>query len=72
MSDPKTFYGYLELKKKHVSYPSVMQFKGRLDSGPEVICDLFAECIQQTYTNDVWVPFDRGPEHVPNDPLFGE
>jgi hypothetical protein len=27
--------------------------------------------IQRTYTDDVWVPFDPGPKHVPDDPPFG-
>jgi hypothetical protein len=41
-SDPKTFFGYVNLKKKHVGYPSIMH----LTSGPEEICDLFEEFIQ--------------------------
>jgi hypothetical protein len=36
--------------------------------GTEEICDLFAEFIQRTYSDDVWVPSDPGPEHVPDDP----
>jgi hypothetical protein len=48
-----------------------MHFEGHLASGPEEICDLFAEFIQRTYTDDVWVPSDPGPEHVPDDPPFG-
>jgi hypothetical protein len=28
-----------------------MHFEGRLASGPEEICDLFAEFIQRTYTD---------------------
>jgi hypothetical protein len=48
-----------------------MHFEGRLASGPEEICDLFAEFIQRTYTDDVWVPSDPGPEHVPDDAPFG-
>jgi hypothetical protein len=59
------------LKKKRFGYPSVMHFEGRLASGPEKICDFCAEFIQRTYTNDVWVPSDPGPEHVPDDPPFG-
>jgi hypothetical protein len=34
-TDPKTFFGYVNLKKKRVGYPSVMHFDGRLASGPE-------------------------------------
>jgi hypothetical protein len=41
-----------------------MHFEGRLASGPEEIWGLLAEFIQQTYTHDVWVPSDPGPEHV--------
>jgi hypothetical protein len=48
-----------------------MHFEGRLASGPEKICDLFAKSVQRTYANDVWVLSDPGPEHVPDDPLFG-
>jgi hypothetical protein len=47
-----------------------VHFEGRLASGPEEICDLFAKFIKQTYTGDVWVPSDPGPEHVPDDPPF--
>jgi hypothetical protein len=42
-----------------------------LASDPEEICDLFAEFIQRTYTDDVWVPNDTGPEHVLDEPPFG-
>jgi hypothetical protein len=69
-SDPKTFFGYVDLKKKCVGYSSVMHFEGCLASGPEKICDLFAENIPWTYTDDVRVPYDPGSEHVPDDPLF--
>jgi hypothetical protein len=65
--DPKAF----DLKKKRVDYPSVMHFESRLASGSEEICDLFAEFIQRTYTDDIWVPFDLSPKHVPDDPPFG-
>jgi hypothetical protein len=72
-SDPKTFLGYVELKKKRVGYPSIMHFEDCLGSSPEKICDLSAEFIQRTYTDDVWLPYDPGPgpEHVPGDPPFG-
>jgi hypothetical protein len=74
----RPFFGYVDLKKKRVSYPSVMHFKVRLASGLEDIYELFAEFIQRTYmfvvlryiyigiyTDDVWVTSDPGPEHVP-------
>jgi hypothetical protein len=43
-----------------------MDFKGRLASGPEEICVLFAEFIQRTFAYDGWVPSDPDP-----DPPFG-
>jgi hypothetical protein len=46
--DPKTFFGYVDLKKKRVGYPSVMYFESRLASGPGDICNLFADFIQRT------------------------
>jgi hypothetical protein len=48
-----------------------MHFEGSFASGSEEICDLFAEFIQRTYADDVWVPSDPVPEHVPDDPPFG-
>jgi hypothetical protein len=44
-SDPKAFFGYLDLKKKRVGYPLVMHFDGHLASGLDNICDLFADFI---------------------------
>jgi hypothetical protein len=70
-SDRKTFFGYVDLKTKHVGYPSVTHFESSLVSGPEEICELFAKFIQRTSIDDVWVPSDPGPEHVPDDPPFG-
>jgi hypothetical protein len=46
--DLKTFFGYVDLKKKRVGYPSVMDFEGCLASGPDDICNLFADFIQRT------------------------
>jgi hypothetical protein len=66
-----TFFGYVDLKRKRVGYPSVMNFEGRLASDPVEICDLFVEFIQRTYTDDFWVPSDPGPEHVLDDSPFG-
>jgi hypothetical protein len=60
--DPKTIFGYVDLKKKRVGYPLVMHFEGRLASGPDHdICNVFA---------DVYVPFDPRPGIVQDDPLF--
>jgi hypothetical protein len=70
-SDPKTFFGYVDLRKKLIGYPSVIHFEGRLASGPEDICNLFADFIQQTYAEDVWVPSDPGPDFVLDVPPFG-
>jgi hypothetical protein len=70
-SEPKTFFGHVDLKNKSVGYSSVMHFEGRLASGSEEICDLFPKFIQRSYTDDVWVTSDPGPEHVPDDPPFG-
>jgi hypothetical protein len=42
----------VDLQKERVGL-SVMHFNGRLVSGPDDICDLFADFIQRTYTDDV-------------------
>jgi hypothetical protein len=34
---------------------------------PDDICDLFADSIQRTYANDVWVPSDPRPDLVQDD-----
>jgi hypothetical protein len=70
-SDPKIFFGYQDLKKKRVGYPSVMHFEGRLASGHDDIYNPFADFIQRTYADDAWVPSDPGPDLVQNDSLFG-
>jgi hypothetical protein len=44
-SDPKTFLGYVDLKKKRFGYPSVMHLEDRLASGPDDICNFFADFI---------------------------
>jgi hypothetical protein len=43
----------------------------RFASGPDDNCNLFADFIQRTFADDVWVPFDPGPYIVQNYPLFG-
>jgi hypothetical protein len=48
-----------------------MHFEGRLASGPDDICNLFADFIQRTYANDAWMPSDAGPDLVQDDPPFG-
>jgi hypothetical protein len=63
-SDPKTFFGCVDLKKNCVGYPSVMDFEGLLASGPDDISNLFADFIQRTYADDVWVPSEPGPDPV--------
>jgi hypothetical protein len=70
-SDPKTFFGYVDLKKKRVGYPTVIHFKGHLASGPDDICNIFADFIQRTYDDNVWVTSDPGTDLVQNDPPFG-
>jgi hypothetical protein len=43
----------VDLKKKRVDYPSVMHFEGRLASGLDDICNLFADFIQRTYAESI-------------------
>jgi hypothetical protein len=61
-SEPKTFFGYVDLKKKRVCYSSAIHFKDHLASGPDDICILLADFIQRTYADDVWVP--SAPDQV--------
>jgi hypothetical protein len=43
---------YVDLKKKRVGYPSVMNFEGQLGSGSQKICDLCTRSIERTYVNE--------------------
>jgi hypothetical protein len=70
-SDPTAFFGYVDLKKKCVDFPTIIHFEGHLASGPHEICDLFADFIQRTNADDVWVPSDPGPDLAQDDSTFG-
>jgi hypothetical protein len=70
-SNIRAFFGYVDLKKKRVGYPSVMHFEGRLASGPYDICNIFADFIPRTYADDVWLLSDPGLDLLQNDPTFG-
>jgi hypothetical protein len=41
--DPKTFFRYLDLKKKKFGYPYVMKFGNRKAASNEEKCELFAD-----------------------------
>jgi hypothetical protein len=51
----RVFFRYVDLKKKRVGYPSVMNFEGQLGSGSQEICDLFARFMERTYANEPWI-----------------
>jgi hypothetical protein len=70
-SDLRAIFGYVGLKQERVGYPSVMHFKGRLAYLPDDIYDIFADFIQRTYADDVWVTSDPGPDLMQDDPPFG-
>jgi hypothetical protein len=38
----RVFFRYVDLKKKRVGYPSVMNFESHSGTGSQEICDLFA------------------------------
>jgi hypothetical protein len=61
----------VDLKKKRVGYPSVMNFDGQSGSGSQEICDLFAGFIERTYADEPWVPSDPGPGDVSDETPFG-
>jgi hypothetical protein len=73
----RIFFGYVDLKKKRVGYPSVINFEGQ--SGIRIritICDLLVSFMsiwkwKRTYANKPWVPSDPGPDDVSDEPPFG-
>jgi hypothetical protein len=48
-----------------------MHFEGRLASGPDDICNIFADFIQRTYADDAWVPSDPGLDLLQDGPPIG-
>jgi hypothetical protein len=62
----------VDLKKKRVGHPvpMIMHFECRLASGPDDKCNLSDDFMQRTYADDVWVPFDPGPDLVRDDSPF--
>jgi hypothetical protein len=48
-----------------------LKVTGNLASGPDDICDLFADLKERTYADDVWVLSDPEPDLVQDDPPFG-
>jgi hypothetical protein len=53
------------------SYPSVMNFEGKSESRSQEIYDLYARIIERIYANEPWVPSDRGPDNMSDEPPFG-
>jgi hypothetical protein len=51
-TEPKSFFKYVDLKKKRVGYTFVMNFEGQSGSRSEKICDLFAKLMERTYANE--------------------
>jgi hypothetical protein len=51
-TDPKSFFQNVNLKKNRVGFPSVMNFENKTATTNEEKCELFAEFIQRTYTDD--------------------
>jgi hypothetical protein len=70
-TDPKTFFKYVNLKKNRVGLPSVMNFENKTASTNEDKCELFAEFIQRTCSDDQWAPSDSGPTVVSDIPPMG-
>jgi hypothetical protein len=70
-TDPRIFFWQVDLKKKRVGYPSVMNFEGQSGSGSQKICDLFAGLIEWTYMDKPWMPSHPGPDDVSDEPPFG-
>jgi hypothetical protein len=66
----RVFFRYVDLKKKYVGYPSVINFEGQSGSGSQEICDLFARFMERTAI-EPWVPSDPGPAYVSDKPPFG-
>jgi hypothetical protein len=65
------FRYYVDLKKKRVGYPSVINFEGQSRLESQEICNLFARFMERTYANEPWVPSDPGPDYVSDEPPFG-
>jgi hypothetical protein len=67
----RVLFRYVDLEKKRLGYPSVMNFEGQSGSGSQEICDLFARFIERTYANEPWVPSDPEHDDVSDEPPLG-
>jgi hypothetical protein len=54
---------FVDLKKKRVDYPSIMNFDGQSGLGSQEICDLFVFFMERTYADEKWVPSDPRSFH---------
>jgi hypothetical protein len=64
------YVNHVNLKKKRVGHPSVMNFEGQSGLGSQEICDLFARFMERTYANEPWGPSNPGPDDVSDEPPF--
>jgi hypothetical protein len=70
-NDPKIFFKYVNLKKNRVGFPSVMNLDDKTASTNEDKCELFADFLRRSYTDDTWIASDSGPAVVSNTPPPG-
>jgi hypothetical protein len=68
----RVFFRYVDLKKKRIGYPSVMNFEGQSGSGSQEIYDHFAKFMERTYANEPWpwVSSHPEPDYVSDEPPF--
>jgi hypothetical protein len=64
-------FSNVDMKRNALAARRSVLHEGRLVSGLDDLCYLFAELIQQTYANDVWKLCEPGQDLEQDDPPFG-
>lgn len=64
--DPKSFWRYVNLKRKSSGFPSNMTYKDQTVSGCQQVCDIFASFFRDTYINDEAVENENEFSRLPS------
>lgn len=55
-NDPRTFFKFINVKKKDDGYPSTMRFNGDSSNNSEIITDFFASFFESAFDNESFTP----------------
>ncbi|XP_075167600.1 uncharacterized protein LOC142239703 [Haematobia irritans] len=68
-SDPKSFYNFVNSKRRTRTFPSFMRYKGTVSDNEKVIADFFADYFKESYV-DNWNVGSEYTYFIPSVPIF--